>query len=137
MQPSCAARDQNEVVTLAEELYRTHHRYLRRIAAHHLVNGEEVPDAVQEVFASFLRAFHRAEAGTPPVAWLTLSLQRECWARNRRLRFSASAGQERASESTGRGFSVTAVPAGPSEPERVVERTEEARSEARSSRMYG
>jgi RNA polymerase sigma factor (sigma-70 family) len=73
----------SQVKGLAEQLYRERRRYLLGIAHHNGAGAEDAEEAVQEAFAAFIRAFDPGR-GAPALAWLTLTLKRECWARSRR-----------------------------------------------------
>jgi RNA polymerase sigma factor (sigma-70 family) len=69
---------------LATRLFGERYRYLRRIARRHGGSGIDLDEAVQEAFASFLASYD-PNGGAPPLAWLTLTLKRHCWAvRDRR-----------------------------------------------------
>ena len=115
------------VQSLAEQLYRERYPYLLRIATRHAPSHADAEEAVSEAFAAFLRAFD-AESGAPPLAWLTLTLKRECWVRYRRQHLDRSAGQETATDSDGRGFAAESIPSGDTGPEPLFERIEEARA---------
>jgi RNA polymerase sigma factor (sigma-70 family) len=80
------------VKALAEQLYRERRRYLLRIALRNAAGPADAEEAVQEAFAAFIRAFD-PDGGAPPLAWLTLTLKRECWAKRRKT-LRLSAGQE-------------------------------------------
>lgn len=71
-----------KVRELATQLYRDRHTYLFSIARHNAATERDAEDALQEAFASFLRAFDPS-GGAPPLAWLTLTLKRQCWAARR------------------------------------------------------
>ena len=83
-------------------------------------------EALQEAFISFLRRFDPG-SGAPPLAWLTTTLKRECWARQRAekldRRVSADAGRE-GGES---GTLLESIPT----PERTLEERVADRDEAR------
>ena len=72
-----------EVQKLATELYSERREYLLRIAKANATNCADAEEAVSDAFASFLRAFD-PDSGAPPLAWLTLSLKRDCWAKRRK-----------------------------------------------------
>ncbi len=73
-----------KVRALAATLHSERYRYLLRIARRHGGPGGDADEAVQEAFASFLDAFD-PDGEAHPLAWLTLTLQRLCWAaRDRR-----------------------------------------------------
>ena len=84
---SFTKRSGAEVAELAVALYREHGGYLMAIATRNA--GGSVPvgeEALQEAMISFLRAFDPGR-GAPPLAWLTLTLKRECWRRYGRERY--------------------------------------------------
>ncbi|MFL5900579.1 MAG: RNA polymerase sigma factor [Solirubrobacterales bacterium] len=65
---------------LATRLFGERYRYLQRIARRHGGSGVDPDEAVQEAFASY-----DPDGEAPPLAWLTLTLKRHCWAvRDRR-----------------------------------------------------
>jgi RNA polymerase sigma factor (sigma-70 family) len=105
MYASTEQRTRERVHALAEQLFRERRRYLLRIALENGAGAEDAEEAVQEAFAAFIRAFD-PDRGAPPLAWLTLTLKRECWARCRRCR-QRSAGEEAiAAEAPGPGESI-------------------------------
>jgi DNA-directed RNA polymerase specialized sigma24 family protein len=72
------------VQALATQLHRERYGYLLRIARRHGGRGVDPDEAVQDAFAAFLDAFD-PDGEAHPLAWLTLTLQRLCWAaRDRR-----------------------------------------------------
>jgi RNA polymerase sigma factor (sigma-70 family) len=107
---------------LAEQLYRERRRYLLRIALRNAASYEDAEEAVQEAFAAFIRAFD-PDRGAPPLAWLTLTLKRECWAR-RRKGLRRSAGQEISPDSPAPGVSIASIATGGASPEETIERAE-------------
>ncbi len=91
---SFTKRSGGEVAELAVALYREHGGYLMAIATRNA--GGSIPvgeEALQEAMISFLRAFDPGR-GAPPLAWLTLTLKRECWRRYRRERYDRRVGWE-------------------------------------------
>ena len=72
-----------EVQALAEQLYRERYRYLLGIAVNNAATFADAEEAVQEAFAAFIRHFD-PDRGAPPLAWLTLTVKRECWAKGHR-----------------------------------------------------
>lgn len=87
-------RSADEVHELAVALFEEHAGYLMAIASKNA--GGSVPvgeEALQEAMISFLGAFDPGR-GAPPLAWLTLTLKRECWRRYRRERFDRRVGWE-------------------------------------------
>ena len=110
------------VQALTEQLYRERRRYLLRIALRNGAGPADAEEAVQEAFAAFIRAFD-PDRGAPPLAWLTLTLKRECWAKCRKgLR--QSAGQEVSPDSAAPGVSIASIAAGGGGPEETIERAE-------------
>jgi DNA-directed RNA polymerase specialized sigma24 family protein len=91
---STKKRERTEVHELAIQLYREQRSYLLLIAHQNAGNEAIAEEALQEAFISFLRGFDPGR-GAPPLAWLTLALKRECWARRRAERLDRRAGQER------------------------------------------
>jgi len=68
------------------------------------------------------------DGGSPPLAWVTLVLQRRCWALYREAHLDRRAGQEAVPDSVGRSFAAESLPSGDTGPEQLVERVEEARA---------
>lgn len=68
---------------LADDLYATHHLRLQRIAERNTYSCEDAEDALQDAFLLFINHFDPG-GEAPPLAWLTLTLKRRCWALNRR-----------------------------------------------------
>jgi RNA polymerase sigma factor (sigma-70 family) len=122
---------QREVAELAAELYREHRGYLLTIACRHAVSRADAEEALQEAFASFIRAYDSGR-GAPPLAWLTLAMKRECWRKRRDAHLDRRAGQEAERGSEDFGFVMESIPSrGASLEERVVERDEGRRRLAR------
>lgn len=115
------------VQALADRLYREHYPRLLRIAVGNAANREDAAEAVSEAFASFIRAYD-PDSGAPPLAWLTTTAKRNCWAAYRAQRLDRGAGQETATDSEDRGFSAESIPAGDIGPEHLLERVQEARA---------
>jgi len=114
------------VQVLAEELYRERRHYLLRIARKNGVNEVDAEEAMNEAFASFIRAFD-PDGGAPALAWLTLTLKRECWARYRRLHLDRSAGQEAERGGEGPGALIDSIPSRAGDPAQLVAGIDEAR----------
>jgi RNA polymerase sigma factor (sigma-70 family) len=117
-----------QVQTLAGKLYAERYPHLLRIAAKNAASHADAEEAVNEAFASFIRAFD-PDGGAPPLAWLTLTLKRECWAKSRRQHLDRNSGQKVAMNPEGRSFSVESIPSGAADPAQLVERVQEARTE--------
>ena len=117
-----AQRPQRQVRNLAEELYTTNRGYLLSIARRHAHTEPDAHEALHEAFASFLSHFDPGR-GAPPLAWLTLTLKRQCWRQRREARLDRQLGQEADRHRGERGSFVdelVSVEAGPAE--RIIER---------------
>ncbi len=121
--PSSEQDRSARVKTLADQLYRERYHYLSRIAIKNAANREDAEDSIDDAFASFLEKFD-PDCEAPPLAWVTLSLKRACWAAYRRQHLDRRASQEAAPDSAESGFSVAAIPSTASGPEEAVERAE-------------
>lgn len=117
------ASRRGRVRVLAASLYAERYGYLLGVATKNAANRADAEEAVQEAFVSFIRAYE-PERGAPPLAWLTLTLKRECWARRRRG-LAHRAGQEAEAGYGEAGFSVAALPAEGLGTEEAIERSEE------------
>jgi len=115
------------VKTLAEQLYRERYEYLLRIARKHAANREDAEEAVQFSFSALIEKYDPA-GGSPPLGWLTLTLERRCWAARRRAHLDRSAGQESAPDSAGRSFVAESIPCGDTGPEQLIELIDHART---------
>ena len=91
MYASTEQRSRERIQVLADKLYRERHHYLLRIARRNGAGTADADDAVNDAFAAFIDKFDPA-SGSPPLAWLTLTLQRRCWAINRSRRLDRRAG---------------------------------------------
>jgi RNA polymerase sigma factor (sigma-70 family) len=100
---------QAEARELAVGLYREHRGYLLRIARSNTKSMAVAEEALQEAFISFLHSFDPGR-GAPPIAWLTLTLKRECWRRQDRERWNRRAGQEREQGEDVPGFVLESIP---------------------------
>jgi DNA-directed RNA polymerase specialized sigma24 family protein len=69
-----------EVRRLATAIYREKRSYLLAIARRKAVNSADAEEALQEAFIAFIGHFDPAR-GAPPLAWLTLTLKRQCGAK--------------------------------------------------------
>lgn len=67
-----------EARRLAAELYADNYRHLLRIARRNAASEADAEEATQDAFTYFLADYDPA-AGSPPLAWLTLTLKRRCW----------------------------------------------------------
>jgi DNA-directed RNA polymerase specialized sigma24 family protein len=98
-----------------------------RIAIRNVANDADAEEALQEAFASFIAAYDPS-GGAPPLAWVTLTLKRACWARYREKRLDRSAGQESKSNGDHLGAAIDSIPTRASGPEQLVVRVDEARA---------
>jgi RNA polymerase sigma factor (sigma-70 family) len=80
-QPSDSRRSQTQA--LAGHLYTAHHRRLLAIGKRNSPSTEDAEEALHDTFILFINHFDPT-AGAPPLAWLTLTLKRRCWATYRR-----------------------------------------------------
>ena len=76
---SAEQRRDAQVKALADQLYAERRNYLLHIARRNGANGEDAEEALQDAFVFFIERFDPA-SGAPPLAWLTLTLKRRCWA---------------------------------------------------------
>lgn len=79
------------VDALATRLYRERYEELRRLARRHGAPWIDPDEAVQDALASFVAAYD-PEGGSPPLAWLGLTLKRRCWALRERHRMAHELG---------------------------------------------
>lgn len=78
-----SANDRAKTRTLAAHLYSAHHRRLLAIGKRNSPTTEDAEEALHDTFILFIDHFD-PNAGAPPLAWLTLTLKRRCWATYRR-----------------------------------------------------
>lgn len=71
---------------LAEDLYARHRARLLSIGKQNCPTTEDAEEALQDTFILFIDHFDPT-SGAPPLAWLTLTLKRRCWATYRRQQF--------------------------------------------------
>lgn len=73
--------------TIAGRLYADHRTRLLAIAKHNSLCAEDAEEALHDAFVLFIDHFD-PDGEAPPLAWLTLTLKRRCWAlyRHQRLR---------------------------------------------------
>jgi DNA-directed RNA polymerase specialized sigma24 family protein len=76
---------QRQVRELATEIFSERRDYLMAIAKRNANSEADAEEALQEAFAAFL-AHYNPSRGSPPLAWLTLTLKRRCWRANREAR---------------------------------------------------
>lgn len=72
--------------TLADEIYKRHHKKLLSIGKQNCPSVEDAEEALQDTFILFIDHFDPS-SDAPPLAWLTLTLKRRCWATYRRQQF--------------------------------------------------
>ncbi len=120
-------RRREQVQGLAEQLYRERYDYLLRIATRNAANREDAEEALQFSFSALIEKYDPA-GGSPPLAWVTLVLQRRCWALLREARFDRRAGQEAAQDSSGRSFAAGSIDSGDTGPEQLVEWVDDAKT---------
>jgi RNA polymerase sigma factor (sigma-70 family) len=120
-------RRDSEVCELAARLYREKRSHLLRIARCNTGSAAVAEEALQEAFISFLRSFDPG-SGAPPLAWLTTTLKRECWARQRGERLDRRVGREAAGGDGELGSVLESIPTpGHSLEERVADRDQARR----------
>ena len=67
------------VQALADALYTEHRGRLLAIARRNSACAEDAEEALQDAFILFIDHFEPRD-GAPPLAWLSLTLKRRCWA---------------------------------------------------------
>ena len=77
--PSRSEARQAGAELLAEQLYTAHRTQLLSIARHNSAGFDDAEEAVQDAFVFFIDHFD-PDSDAPPLAWLTLTLKRRCWA---------------------------------------------------------
>src|SRR5689334_2545366 len=101
MHANAEESDRAQVRGLAEHLYREHHCYLLGIARRNAAAAAgDAEEALQFAFLAFLEHYN-LEGGAPPLAWLILTLKRECWVRRRKSLRTCSAEVPIAAEAPG------------------------------------
>lgn len=76
-------RRRSRAQALAAQLYASQHRRLLAIGKRNSSSTEDAEEALHDTFILFINHFDPA-SGAPPLAWLTLTLKRRCWATYRR-----------------------------------------------------
>lgn len=104
-----AEKQSPQVRELAIALYREKRPYLLSIARHNASGEADAEEALQEAFVSFIRRFD-PQGGAPPLAWLTLTLKRQCWRQRREAYLDRYAGQEAEPGGEERGFVLASIP---------------------------
>ena len=80
---SAAADRRARAEAIATRIYAERRDYLLRIARWHALNDEDAEEALQDTFLAFIEKAD-PDRIAEPLAWLTLTLKRECWGRRRR-----------------------------------------------------
>ena len=110
-------RSRERAMALAEQLYRERYHYLLGIATRNAANRADAEEAVQQAFLAFLGKFD-PDSEAPPLAWVTLTLKRECWAKRAREHLDRRVGRGRLSTSMGRPSRPSRFPHAPPAPKR-------------------
>jgi RNA polymerase sigma factor (sigma-70 family) len=103
------AKGNAEVRRLATEIYREKRSYLLAIARRKAVNNDDAEEALQEAFIAFIGHFDPSR-GAPPLAWLTLTLKRQCGAKRRKAHLDRYVGQEAERGGEELGFVLESIP---------------------------
>jgi RNA polymerase sigma factor (sigma-70 family) len=74
---------------LSERLYNAHRSHLLGIARRNSATNEDAEEALHDAFILFINHYDPSD-GSPPLAWLTLTLKRRCWAIYKRQRRTGS-----------------------------------------------
>lgn len=122
-----ARSSQSEVRRLATQLYAERRDYLLAIARRNATGEADAEEALQEAFVSFIRHFDPSR-GAPPLAWLTLTLKRECWAKRRAQHLDRHIGQEAERGGDEFGSVLESIPSPTSGLEELVLKREDARA---------
>src|SRR5262249_30808030 len=113
---------QPHVRRLAAELYADRHDNLLAIARRNAHTEADATEALQEASASFIAKFD-PKCGAPPLAWLTLTLKRQCWRQRREAHLDRQVGQEARRGGEELGSFLEAVHSHEPDPaERLIER---------------
>lgn len=124
MYASSADQQRRErVKALAEQLYRERHPYLLGIATRNAANRADAEEAVQQAFLAFLGKFD-PDSDAPPLAWVTLTLKRECWAKRAREHLDRRVGQGAAADPDGSGFCIADLHSEAADAEEAIEEAE-------------
>jgi RNA polymerase sigma factor (sigma-70 family) len=120
---SVEQRRSERVRALAEGLYRDHHRRLLHIATRNAANRDDAEEALQDAFAFFIDHFD-PDSQAPPVAWLTLTLKRRCWAKRRREHLDRKVSRQSARADGQPDFPLDSLPSEATGSEEAFERAE-------------
>lgn len=74
-----ARRRRARTQALAADIYHAHRRRLLAIATRNCPTIDDAEEALHDSFAIFIDRFD-PDTDAPPLAWLTLTLKRRCWA---------------------------------------------------------
>jgi RNA polymerase sigma factor (sigma-70 family) len=116
-----------KVQQLATELYAERRDYLLAIARRHALNAADAEEALQEAIVSFIRHFD-PDRGAPPLAWLTLTLKRQCWRQRREAHFDRYLGQETERGGEELGAVLESIPTSATGPEELLLKREATRT---------
>jgi DNA-directed RNA polymerase specialized sigma24 family protein len=119
-------QNRSEVRRLATELYREKRSYLLSIARANATGNADAEEALQEAFIAFIRHFD-PDRGAPPLAWLTLTLKRQCGAKRRKAHLDRYVGQEAERGGGELGFVLESIPSPTSGTEELAVKRDEAR----------
>jgi RNA polymerase sigma factor (sigma-70 family) len=120
------AKGNAEVRGLATEIYREKRGYLLAIARRKATGNADAEEALQEAFIAFIRHYD-PERGAPPLAWLTLTLKRECGAKRRKAHLDRYVGQEAERGGEELGFVLESIPSPLTGLEELAVKRDEAR----------
>lgn len=95
--PAVWQAGQSHTAALAGQLYTRHHGRLLAIARRNSACAEDAEEALQDAFILFIDRFD-PDVEAPPLAWLTLTLKRRCWALYRHQRLRAATRPEGGAE---------------------------------------
>jgi RNA polymerase sigma factor (sigma-70 family) len=121
-----AASSHQDVRRLAAGLYAQRRDYLLAIARRNAVNAADVEEALQEAIVSFIRHFD-PDRGAPPLAWLTLTLKRQCWRQRREAHLERRLGQEAERGGEEPGSVLESIPSRTAGPEELLLKREAVR----------
>jgi RNA polymerase sigma factor (sigma-70 family) len=79
MYDSVKRQQRDQVADMAADLYRGRRAQLLAIARRNSATNEDAEEALQDAFILFIDRYDPTE-GSPPLAWLMLTLKRRCWA---------------------------------------------------------
>jgi RNA polymerase sigma factor (sigma-70 family) len=97
MASAVATARRPHTAALAGRIYATHRGRLLAIARRNSACAEDAEEALQDAFILFIDHFE-PDSDTPPLAWLTLTLKRRCWALYRHQRLRAAVRRESRAE---------------------------------------